>query len=186
MTSCNNHFVYTSTSQYPNPNQLYITRIFCKKVQNLAQFCYQNSKLSALIAGNGIWGVLVFKISRVGYPRTSLHSSYRLYFHARNIASRKYLIGRSYKNYGFDWPFLFADCIIAWHESITLALVCSCVHPPPPPTLNSFLRLCSNMAENSPIWVKISHELGEIWKNGKSLYCCIYCNSSFKWIKLNF
>ena len=131
MTSCNNHFVYTSTSQYPNPNQLYITRIFCKKVQNLAQFCYQNSKLSALIAGNGIWGVLVFKISRVGYPRTSLHSSYRLYFHARNIASRKYLIGRSYKNYGFDWPFLFADCIIAWHESITLALVCSCVHPPP-------------------------------------------------------
>ena len=33
--------------------------------------------------------------------------------------SRKYLMGRSYKNNEFDWPFLFGYCIIARHESIT-------------------------------------------------------------------
>ena len=38
---------------------------------------------------------------------------------SRNIQSRKYLIGCSYKNDEFDWPFLFGNCIIARHESIT-------------------------------------------------------------------
>ena len=34
-------------------------------------------------------------------------------FMSRNKQSRKHLIGRSYKNDEFDWPFLFGDCIIA-------------------------------------------------------------------------
>ena len=31
---------------------------------------------------------------------------------SRNKQSRKYLIGRSYKNDEFDWSFLFGDCIM--------------------------------------------------------------------------
>ena len=38
---------------------------------------------------------------------------------SRNKQSRKYLIGCSHKNDEFDWPFLFGNCIIARHESIT-------------------------------------------------------------------
>ena len=43
-------------------------------------------------------------------------------FMSRNKQSQKYLIGRSYKNDEFDRPFLFGDCIIVWHESVTLDL----------------------------------------------------------------
>ena len=38
---------------------------------------------------------------------------------SHNKQSRKYLIGRSYKNDEFDWPLLFGYCIVAWHENIT-------------------------------------------------------------------
>ena len=55
--------------------------------------------------------------SRLG-SRSKL-SSRGYTFMSRNKQSRKYLIDRSYKNDKFDWPFLFGDCIIARHESIT-------------------------------------------------------------------